>query len=170
MLNSIKYEAIRNQIENDIKTHEAEIASWKAVGKNYKTRKDGKPLADICKSFDGVDGVQKVRCVRNQRDSNWWSFYMVNSQGCDLTFDKNFYPSTMTVEIAIQDKIAFLESEIARKAEMLSNLEGIIGKCDEAASALLSVCAEKSGMDKQSTWVICLHYLRSVLDEYGMFL
>lgn len=47
---------VAEEAERDLET----VRSWKAVGKNYATRKDGKPYANPVKAFYGVDGIWRA--------------------------------------------------------------------------------------------------------------
>lgn len=125
MLNNEMYEEIRSKIEKKAEKELAIARSWKNVGKNYATKKDGKPFADPLKAFQGVDGIKEVR--KDYRD-------IVNSEGFSVKVDRS--DTVADVEEKIEREIYWAEKEYRSQQFLLSHLDTVFAQCDKTIDTL----------------------------------
>ena len=64
MKNKERFEELLKEIDKHIDEARKEAESWRAVGKNYCCRKDGKPYASVKRAMKGVTGISRCYSVK----------------------------------------------------------------------------------------------------------
>lgn len=135
MKNEEMFDQLLKEIDEKIDAARKEAESWRAVGKNYCCRKDGKPYASVKRAMQGVTGIS--RC------------YSVKIKGLKETEmllgnDKGFVIFVTGLSIdEVEKKIA----ETAKEAEERMNVYMLvrkkyienIEKCDELLDMYFSI-------------------------------
>lgn len=64
MKNEEMFDQLLKEIDEKIDAARKEAESWRAVGKNYCCRKDGKPYASVKRAMQGVTGISRCYSVK----------------------------------------------------------------------------------------------------------
>lgn len=114
MKNKERFEELLKEIDKKIDESRKEAESWRAVGKNYSCRKDGKPYASVKRAMQGVTGIDSCYSVKGFMETETF-----------LRNDKGFVISVTGLSLKeVEGKIA----ETAKDAEDLMNAHMLIRK------------------------------------------
>lgn len=130
---------------DDIEIYKMWISELKAIGKNYKLKKNGEPFADLRRTLNGVDGIARVEKVISKNLENgqitfeyWWI-----KLPSDLHFEIYIeYPSITDVEEKIAETIATCEKALAIDKKTLEALNGMTAECENIVSQIAAMIPE----------------------------
>lgn len=115
-------------LQNVWKKDLAKVRSWQAVGRNYATRKDGKPFADPVKALQGVDGIEKMGDTGVAK-------FIVNSEGFVLDIMNK---TLAEIEDAIEREIENAKKDYLYYKSLLSYLQKVCEQCDDLIKAIFA--------------------------------
>lgn len=69
MKNRERFEELLKEIDEHIDEARKEAESWKAVGRNYSCRKDGKPYTSVKRAMQGVTGIDSCYSVKGRKET-----------------------------------------------------------------------------------------------------
>lgn len=112
-------------IDQVIDASRREAESWRAVGKNYCCRKDGKPYSSLKKAMHGVVGIDSCYTVKRYGESET---FLKNEKGFVIVVTGL---SLKEVEEKIAETIALAEERMNAHMRIREKYVEGIKKCDE---------------------------------------
>lgn len=140
-----KINEIKQGYIDEIEIIEMEISELKAIGKNYKLKKNGEPFADLKRTLNGVDGIARVEKVisRNllngQTNFEYWWIKLPSDLHFEIYIE---HPSIADVEEKIAETIATCEKALAIDKKTLEALNGMTPECDNIVSQIAAMIPE----------------------------
>lgn len=163
MKNRERFEELLKEIDEHIDDARKESESWKAVGRNYSCRKDGKPYTSVKRAMQGVTGISGCYSVKGRKETEML-----------LGNDKGFVILVTGLSLKeVEEKIA----ETARDAEERMNaylcarkkyIENI-EKCDELLDMYFEIMDQ--GLEEYSRYNFAFRerinrYLKDSVDKH----
>ncbi len=158
---SERYNEIITSLEKGMNTDKKKIDSWKAVGKNYKLKKNGQPYADAAKTFEGVDGIKEVKKYKVYKIN---ALHLYNAAGYSIEITGLTIPE---IEEKIQKEIETAKNSLEHYENLLKYIDASIEKCDEIAKAYFEIFSGKEmDQDLFSAHKIIRDYLKRIIDDW----
>lgn len=114
MKNEERFEELLKEIDRHIDEARKEAESWRAVGKNYSCKKDGKPYASVKRAMQGVTGISGCYSVKGFKETE---MFLGNEEGFVI-------PVTGLSLNEVEEKI----TETAKEAEERMNVYMLVKK------------------------------------------
>lgn len=160
MTNEKMFKVIKRNLMIQAKTDLAKARSWQKVGKNYATRKDGKPFSDPAKSLQGVDGIAEIYIYTRQKKK-----VIKNSAG----FSLDITGLTLNeVEESIKTEISKAKRDYIYRKYLLLHLSEICKLCDDFVKTFLSAYGTEIGktIGGNFVWDLDDYFVDSVAKNY----
>lgn len=125
MRNKEYFEDALEVIDQIIDESKKEAESWRAVGKNYCCRKDGKPYSSLKRAMYGVVGIDSCYTVKSYGESET---FLKNEKGFVIVVTGL---NLSQVEEKIAETIALAEERMTAHMHIREKYIEGIKKCDE---------------------------------------
>lgn len=156
---------IKQRYINEIEKEEKVISELKAIGKNYKFKKNGEEFADLRKTLDGVDGIVRVekdtsRNLNGQvKFKHWWIELPSDFHFC-IDIER---PSIADIEEKIAETIATNEKALAIYKKAFEALDGMAAECGNMVRQIAAMVPE----DTEGEGINSAKYrLTNVMENY----
>lgn len=165
MKNEEMFDQLLKEIDEKIDAARKEAESWRAVGKNYCCRKDGKPYASVKRAMQGVTGISRCYSVKI-KGLKETEMLLGNEEGFVI-------PVTGLSLNEVEEKIAEAAKEaeermnayLCARKKYIENIE----KCDKLLDMYFDIMDQ--GLEGYSKYNFAFHerikrYLKDCIDKY----